>query len=121
MIDIHLLVYAGTLAVFIVCALAVGVLSVIVFTALAAIAGIISERRNKQPRREYADVSAPALITAQASWTEEDETLFLDAAGETASTGHATAGETASTGHATAGELVSALRRPSRPQMIHHL
>jgi hypothetical protein len=109
MIDIHLLVYAGTLAVFIVCALAVGVLSVIVFTALAAIAGIISERRNKQPRREYADVSAPELITAQGSWTEEDETLFLDAAGETASTGHDPA-----------GELVGALRRPSRPLLIHH-
>jgi hypothetical protein len=109
MIDINLLVYAGTLAVFIICFLAVGVLSVIVFTALATITGIARERRKRQASRKYADVSAPELITAQAFWTEEDEARGLDAAGDPASTGHAPA-----------GELVSALRRPGRPLLIHH-
>lgn len=109
MIDIHLMVYAATLALFIICFLAVGILSVIVFTALATITSISRERRNRQDRHEYADVQGPDLITAQASWSEEDETRFLDAAGETASTGHDPA-----------GVLVGALRRPGRPQLIHH-
>jgi threonine dehydrogenase-like Zn-dependent dehydrogenase len=110
MIDVNLLVYAGTLAVFIICALAVGVLAVIVFSALAATAGIIIERRKRRTRHEYMDVRGPDLITAQASWTEEDEADGLD-----------TAEEPAGTGYDPAGELISALRRPGQPQLIHHL
>ncbi|MDP9903240.1 hypothetical protein [Arthrobacter bambusae] len=110
MIDVHLLVYAGTLALFIICALAVGVLAVIVFTVLAAIAGIISERRKRQTRYEYMDVRGPVdLITAEASWLQEGEARSLDAGKEPAITGHTLAGEPG-----------SAPRRPGRPQLIHH-
>ncbi|MDP9904690.1 hypothetical protein [Arthrobacter bambusae] len=108
MIDVHLLVYAGTLALFIICALAVGVLAVIVFTVLAAIAGIISERRKRQTRQEYAEAQGPDLITAEASWTE-DEADGLHASREPASPGNAPAGEPLST-----------LRRPGRPLLVHH-
>jgi hypothetical protein len=110
MIDIHLLVYAGTLALFIICFLAVGVLSVIVFTALATINGIAREHRNKQTRQEYADVQGPAnLITAEAFWIEEDEARSLTAEKEQARTGHGPI-----------GKLARAVRRPGLPQMIHH-
>ncbi|MDQ0031081.1 hypothetical protein J2S89_002925 [Arthrobacter bambusae] len=55
MIDIHLLVYAGTLTVFIGWAFVVGILCVLAFAAQATVAGITKERRTHQPQPEYAD------------------------------------------------------------------
>jgi hypothetical protein len=92
-IDVHLLVYPGTLAVFVICIFAIGVLSAIDFTSLAAIAGIALAHRNQQTRRnqqirrghanslgpDALDDQAACEIRAQAAdglpWTEDGRAL----------------------------------------------
>lgn len=106
MIDVRLLVYAGTLAVFVICTPAVGVLSVVVFTSLAAVAGIARARRNQQTRQGHANSFCPDPVEDQAA-SEEGEIRAL------------AADEIPWTEHERALDPVRGWRR-AQPRMIQH-
>lgn len=110
MIDIHLLVYAGTLAVFIVCAFAVGILCVVVFTALATVAGIKKPRRNHQVHHEHADAVHGGQLLAGLAHPEEWEAAAAPVSDDSALAERLPA-----------GERRTGLRRPARPRPIQHI
>ncbi|MGO4653100.1 hypothetical protein AB4068_15560, partial [Arthrobacter sp. 2RAF22] len=110
MIDTDLLVYAGTLAIFIIAALAVGILCLVVFTALATTASIKKARRNQHTRKEYADVQGPERLDAgphSEPWGETLVPVFFE--------------ERDGLGHGPGGKKGLRVRRPNRPRIIQHI
>ncbi|MGO4653105.1 hypothetical protein AB4068_15585, partial [Arthrobacter sp. 2RAF22] len=103
MIDTDLLVYAGTLAIFIIAALAVGILCLVVFTALATTASIKKARRTQRVQHEYVDVQDPELLDAETC----EETPVPDV-----ETTHR---------HSRTGNRGTRLGRTSRPRLIQHI
>ncbi len=107
MIDLDLLVYAGTLAVFFISALAIGVLCLIAFTALASVAGTARARRRKHTQHEESDAWDPEDLLPGTAFTEVPDRT------------RATAGEDAGgPGDDPSGEWIGRLRRPGQPRMI---
>lgn len=110
MIGNYLLVYAGTLAAFLACALTMGLLWMVVFTALATVAGIKKARRNQQAHHEHADAVHSGQLLADLAHPGEWEEVAAPVPDDSALTERLPA-----------GERRAGVRRPARPRLIRHI